>query len=142
MSDQAMRNALMAHLDTVSFTPISGTLEKHYRGDVEDFDKGNPTLRPYYLPVTDVPISTGPIQTRAERIFNVQCWADEREGEDEALRLADAVSALFFPINGETNSLTAGSITIHLNRRPTPEPLIARSGFVGFAVPIECFALI
>lgn len=142
MSDQAIRRALMARLDTVSFTPISGTLEKHYQGDVDDFTKGNPTLRPYYLSEGDIPLTTNPIQTRADRLFNVQCWVDEREGEDEAYRLADAVSAHFYPDNGSTYEITTGSIWIQINRRPEKEPLTARSGFVGVSCLIRCFALI
>lgn len=144
MSDQVIRNALYAHLATLSFTPITGTpaLQFAWAGDAYEPVRGTPYIRAYYLSVDDIPITTNPIQTRSERLFNVQCWVDEREGEDEAWRLADAVSAHFFPATGTTNELTAGSLIIQLNRRPSPEPLIARKGFVGVAVPIECFALI
>lgn len=143
MSDQAIRNALNGRLATLSFTPISGTpaLEFAWNPDTYSPTKGTPYVRPYYLSVSDVPISTNPIQTRAERIFNVHCQVDERQGEDEAWRLADAVSAHFFPTTGTTFDLTAGSIFIQINRRPSPEPLITRGGFSGVSVPVECFAL-
>lgn len=135
----------MQRLSTLSFTPISGTPALQFAWKPETYNpaNGTPWVRADYLPQGDIPISTNPIQTRAQRLLQVSCFVDERQGEDEAYRLADAVSNHFFPADGTTETITSGGLNIHINRRPTKSPLQSeRAGFVGVAVLIDCIALI
>lgn len=94
-----------------------------------------------YLPIDNKPISTNPIQHHSSFIYQIECYVPERHGGFEAMTLADAVSNHFFPSTNETTSLTAGSITVHINRRPDKTPLTAQVGFIGVAVLVKAFAL-
>ncbi|MEM8936041.1 MAG: phage tail terminator-like protein [Pseudomonadota bacterium] len=141
MSDQDIRSAFMSHLNALSFMPAPTI--------AWDPDKFEPThsapyLKPYYRQDAFVPLSTSPVQHRAQFTLEVQCWVGERDGEDEAYRLADAVSDHFFPATGDVNSITStAGVQIHINRKPDKDPLVARpAGFKGVAVLIRGLALI
>lgn len=139
MSDQAVYRALHARLATLSFSPSPdfAWLPSGYKPSA---DKA--WIRPTFLPEAKIALTTNPIQTKAPYFFQVDCFVPERDGPDEAYRLADAVSEHFFPNTGETFSLTAGAYTLQINNKPDTDPLDARGGFVGVAALIRCFALI
>jgi len=138
MSDRDISRALHAHLEALTLSPA---LRIQWRPDLFSPLSTESWLRPTYLTAGDIPISTCPIQTRSQRIYEVDCFSPERDGYDESLRIADLVSAHFFPETGETNFLTAGDYRVQINRKPTKEQLEPRGGFVGYAVLIDCFAL-
>lgn len=139
MSDQAIYRALSARLATFSYSPAPA-----FAWSPSTFKPAlsQAWLRPTYLPAGKVPLTTNPIQTRAQAIFQVDCFVPERDGMDAAFKLADAVSAHFFPNDGGTAWLDASPYRVQINTKPDLDPLDARGGFVGVAALIRCFALV
>ena len=138
MSDQLVLSALNARLDGITFTPA---LTKIWAGD-PPANTNPPIVWPFYSDVGNVPLSTCPVQHRAERTYGVRCFVGERQGQDDLLRLKDAVSDRFFPADGTLGVLTAGSIRVQINRKPDWRPIEPRGGLIGGTVLIRCFFII
>lgn len=139
MSDRAIFRALS---ETLSAFTYATEFDRAWNPDLYKPDNGKAFLRPSYLPEAPETLTTNPIQTKINVLYEVDCFVPERAGMDAAFGFADAVSEHFFPRDGTTNAIAITGGHIQINNRPELTILPTRGAHVGVGVLIRCFALI
>lgn len=139
MSDRNIYRALSERLSTFTH---DDNFEIAWSPELFNPSNAGAFLRPSYLPEAPETLTTNPIQTKINVLYEVDCFAPERSGIDAALGFADGVSAHFFPLTGTTFELPIDGGHIQINNRPEIKIIEQRGAHVGVGVLIRCFALI